>query len=386
MSRTPRPRVPGTALVAAVALATALTACSAPGESDDDTRSDSGPVKIAVVNARSGQLSSLGDWEHKGAKLAIDEWNKKGGIDGRRIEMKSFDDQGDPTTGTNLARKIDSGNYIAMIGTAESAVTIAMAPVLKQAGIPNITSGQADALVDQKSPFLFLNGPTSTTYDSTLAKHLVQDKGHKKIAMITNNGSFGKGEHDAFAEAAKDLGVTPVTDQVVTTDQKEFSAALTKIRSKKPDVVFIGSEEVEAGLIVKQARDLGITVPFAGAAPQGTPVFIDTAGKKAAEGTIVSSPYLGNDISPAARKFAAAYKAAYGEEAELHGAKAYDGTNILLTALENSDVATGKKLADAIRATTYDGLLGTFEFGADGVGITATTIGVIQDGKLVEQK
>jgi branched-chain amino acid transport system substrate-binding protein len=386
MSRTPRPRVPGTALVAAVALATALTACSAPGESDDDTRSDSGPVKIAVVNARSGQLSSLGDWEHKGAKLAIDEWNKKGGIDGRRIEMKSFDDQGDPTTGTNLARKIDSGNYIAMIGTAESAVTIAMAPVLKQAGIPNITSGQADALVDQKSPFLFLNGPTSTTYDSTLAKHLVQDKGHKKIAMITNNGSFGKGEHDAFAEAVEDLGVTPVTDQVVTTDQKEFSAALTKIRSKKPDVVFIGSEEVEAGLIVKQARDLGITVPFAGAAPQGTPVFIDTAGRKAAEGTIVSSPYLGNDISPAARKFAAAYKAAYGEEAELHGAKAYDGTNILLTALENSDVATGKKLADAIRATVYDGLLGTFEFGADGVGITATTIGVIQDGKLVEQK
>ncbi|MFE9687557.1 ABC transporter substrate-binding protein [Streptomyces sp. NPDC006285] len=386
MSRTPHPPVPRTALAAAIALAAALTACSAPGESDSDTQSDSGPIKIAVVNARSGQLSSLGDWEYKGAKLAIDEWNNKGGINDRKIEMKSFDDQGDPTTGTNLARKIDSENYIAMIGTAESAVTIAMAPVLKQAGIPNITSGQADALVDQKSPFLFLNGPTSTTYDSTLAKHLVQDKGYKKIAMITNNGSFGKGEHDAFAKAVKDLGVTPVTDQVVTTDQKEFSAALTKIRSKKPDVVFIGSEEVEAGLIVKQARDLGITVPFAGAAPQGTPVFIDTAGKKAAEGTIVSSPYLSNDISPAAQKFAAAYKAAYGEEAELHGAKAYDGTNILLTALKNSDVATGKKLADAIRATAYDGLLGKFEFGADGVGITATTIGVIQDGKLVEQK
>ncbi|WP_221358858.1 ABC transporter substrate-binding protein [Streptomyces beigongshangae] len=386
MSRTPRPSVPRTALVAAVALAAALTACSAPGESDSEAGSDSGPIKIAVVNARSGQLSSLGEWEYKGAKLAIDEWNKKGGVNGRKIEMKSFDDQGDPTTGTNLARKIDSENYIAMIGTAESAVTIAMAPVLKQAGIPNITSGQADALVDQKSPFLFLNGPTSTTYDSTLAKHLIEDKGYKKIAMITNNGSFGKGEHDAFAKAAKDLGVSPVTDQVVTTDQKDFSAALTKIRSKKPEAVFIGSEEVEAGLIVKQARDLGITVPFAGAAPQGTPVFIDTAGEKAVEGTIVSSPYLSNDISPAAQKFAAAYQAAYGEEAELHGAKAYDGTNILLTALKSSDVATGRKLADAIRATAYDGLLGRFEFGADGVGITETAIGVIRDGKLVEQK
>jgi branched-chain amino acid transport system substrate-binding protein len=236
-----------------------------------------------------------------------------------------------------------------------------------------------------KSDFLFLNGPTSTTYDSTLAKYLIQDKGYKKIAMITNNGSYGTGEHDAFTKAAKDLGVTPVTDQVVTTDQKEFSAALTKIRAKKPQVVFIGSEEVEAGLIVKQARDLGITVPFAGAAPQGTPVFTQTAGKEAAEGTIVSSPYLGNDVSPAAQKFAAAYKAAYGEDAELHGAKAYDGTSILLTALKNSKVATGKKLADAIRATRYDGLLGQFQYGADGVGITRTSIGVIKSGALVAQ-
>ncbi|MDA5147000.1 ABC transporter substrate-binding protein [Streptomyces sp. AD681] len=386
MNHPSRPSAPRTALISAIALAAVLTACSAPGESDSDTQSDSGPIKIAVVNARSGQLSSLGEWEYKGAKLAIDEWNKKGGIAGRKIEMKSFDDQGDPTTGTNLARKIDSENYIAMIGTAESAVTIAMAPVLRQAQIPNIASGQADGLVDLGSPFLFLNGPTSTTYDSTLAKYLVENKGYKKIAMITNNGSFGKGEHDAFAKAAKDLGVTPVTDQVVTTDQKDFSAALTTIRAKKPQAIFIGSEEVEAGLIVKQARDLGITVPFAGAAPQGTPVFIDTAGKEAAEGTIVSSPYLSNDISPAAQKFAAAYKAAYEEEAELHGAKAYDGTNILLTALKNSDVATGKELADAIRATTYDGLLGQFKYGPDGVGITETTIGVIQDGKLVEQK
>ncbi|WP_086728438.1 ABC transporter substrate-binding protein [Streptomyces carpinensis] len=386
MSRISQPSAPRTLLAAAIAVAAALTACSAPGDSGKSGGSSSGPIKIAVIDARSGQLSSLGNWEYKGAKLAVDEWNKKGGINGRKIQLKSFDDQGDPTTGTNLARKISSEKYIAMIGTSESAVTIAMAPVLKQEGIPNITSGQSDGLVALKSDFLFLNGPTSTTYDSTLAKYLVQDKGYKKIAMITNNGSYGTGEHDAFSKAVKDLGVTPVSDQVVTTDQKDFSAALTKIRANKPQVVFIGSEEVEAGLIVKQARDLGIAAPFAGAAPQGTPVFIDTAGKAAAEGTIVSSPYLSNDVSPAARKFAAAYKAAYGEDAELHGAKAYDGTSILLTALKNSNVATGKKLADAIRSTTYDGLLGQFQYGTNGVGITKTSIGVIKSGALVEQK
>ncbi|MFC4501618.1 MULTISPECIES: ABC transporter substrate-binding protein [Streptomyces] len=387
MSRIPRPLTTTSATACtAVVLTVALAACSAPGDSSSDSKASSGPIKIAVVDAQSGQLSSLGDWEYKGAKLAVDEWNKKGGIDGRKIQLKLFDDQGDPTAGTNIARKLASEKYVAMLGTAESAVTIAMAPVLQQAKIPNITSGQSDGLVALNSPYLFLNGPTSTTYDSTLAQYLIKDKGYKKIAMITNNGSFGTGEHDAFLKAAKGLGVSPSTDQVVTTDQKDFSAALTKIRSKKPQVVFIGSEEVEAGLIVKQARDLGITAPFAGAAPQGTPVFIDTAGKAAVEGTIVSSPYLSNDTSDASKKFAAAYKAAYGKDAELHGAKAYDGANILLTALKTSKAATGQDLADAIRATAYKGLLGDFAYDDTGVGITKTTIGVIRDGKLVAQQ
>jgi len=331
---------------------------------------------------RQDHLSSLGAWELKGAKLAVNQWNNGGGIDSRKIQLDVFDDQGDPTVGTNLATKIASEGYIAMIGTAESGVSIAMAPILQQHQIPNITSGQSPGLIAVKSPFLFLNGPTSTTYDETLAKYVVDTKGMKKVAMITNNGAFGKGEHDAFLKSLTNRGITPVSGQVVTTDQKDFSAALTAIRQKNPAVIFIGSEEVEAGLIVKQARDLGITVPFAGAAPQGTPVYASTAGAANVEGTIVSSPYLSNDSSPAAEKFAADYRAAYGEDAELHGAKAYDGTQILLTALKNSHVATGKALADAIRATKYQGLLGSFAYDDTGVGIFATAIGIINNGKL----
>ena len=375
-----------TTLVGAALLTLALTttACSAPGEKKDDKAGPTGvPIKLALVDAQSGQLSSLGAWELKGAKLAVDEWNAAGGVNGRQIQLDVFDDQGDPTVGTTLARKIDSEGYIAMIGTAESAVTIAMAPILKDAEIPNITSGQSPGLVAVGSPFLFLNGPTSVTYDETLAEYVVGTKGHKRIALITNNGSYGKGEHDAFTAALASRGVTPVADQVVTTEQKDFSAALTTIGQQNPDLIFLGAEEVESGLIVKQARSLGITVPFAGAAPQGTPVFADTAGAANVEGTIVSSPYLGNDVSEAAKTFAAAYLTAYGEEAEMHGAKAYDGAQILLTALKNSNVATGLALADAIRATKHTGLLGNFAFDASGVGITATSIGVITDGELV---
>ncbi|MEU8820207.1 ABC transporter substrate-binding protein [Actinoplanes sp. NPDC048796] len=376
-------RMRATALAVLAVVLTGAAGCSAPGSGKQESGNDSGPIKIAVVDAQSGQLSSLGAWELKGARLAVDEWNAAGGVNGRQIQLDVFDDQGDPTIGTNLARKIDSEGYIAMIGTAESAVTIAMAPLLKQAEIPNITSGQSPGLVATKSDFLFLNGPTSTTYDETLAKHVVDQQGITSIAMITNNGGYGKGEHDAFRKALEQRGVTPVADQVVTADQKDFSAVLTSIRQKNPKVIFLGAEEVESGLIVKQARDLGITSTFAGAAPQGTPVFLDTAGAKNAEGTIVSSPYLSNDIDEASKKFAAAYKAKFSEEAELHGAKAYDGTQILLTALKSSNVASGKPLADAIRSTKRDGLLGNFAFDETGVGIFETSIGVIKGGKLV---
>jgi branched-chain amino acid transport system substrate-binding protein len=378
-------RVRASYLAAVGVLTLAVTAaCGAPGESEDAGSSDTGPIKIALVDAQSGQLSSLGKWEYKGAKLAVDEWNKAGGINGRKIQMDVFDDQGDPTVGTNIARKISSQKYIAMLGTAESAVTIAMAPTLRQAEIPNITSGQSPGIVAVKSPYVFLNSPTSTTYDETLAKYLVDQKKMKKIALITNNGAYGKGEHDAFLTSLTNRGIKPVADEVVTADQKDFSAQLTKIRQKRPEVTFLGAEEVESGLIVKQARDLGITAPFAGAAPQGTPVFRDTAGVKNVEGTIVSSPYLSNDTSEATKKFAAAYKAAFGEDAELHGAKAYDGAQILLTALKNSNVATGKKLADAIRAVRHQGLMGDFAFDETGVGIKTTTIGIVRNGEVVE--
>ena len=185
-----------------------------------------------------------------------------------RSQLTLYDDQGDPTVGTELARKIASDGDIAMFGTAESAVTVAMAPILKSEKIPNITSGQSTALIALKSPYLFLNGPTGLTYDSTLAKYLVTTKGYKKIAMLTNNDSYGAGEENAMTSALKTLGVTPVAAKVVPADQTNMTPALNAIRGSNPQVLFIGAEEAQSGLIVKQARALGMTAVIAEGAPR----------------------------------------------------------------------------------------------------------------------
>ncbi|WP_326822620.1 ABC transporter substrate-binding protein [Streptosporangium sp. NBC_01756] len=363
----------------------ALAACSAPGQQAGQEADTTGPIKIANINAQSGQLSPLGHWEHKGVKLAIDEANKAGGVGGRQIKLDLFDSQGDPTVGTNLARKISSEGYVAMLGTAESAVTLAMAPILKDAKIPNITSGQSPKLAELKSPFLFLNAPTSVTFDETLAKYLVDDKGYKKIALISNNGAYGAGEHDAFLAALKSRNITAIADEVVTPDQKDFNANLAKIREQGPEVLFIGAEEVQSGLIAKQSRELGLKSLFAGGAPMGTDVYATTAGLGNVEGSIVSSPYLSNEASEPIKEFAAKYKAVYNEDARMHVAKAYDGASILIEALKQTKGAGGQPLADAIRGVKRAGLLGDYAYDESGVGIHATKIGLVKDGKVVPE-
>jgi branched-chain amino acid transport system substrate-binding protein len=389
MSRRQRYRFGAAVAVAAAALTAA--ACSAPGASSSAPAASgtsggasgstaAGPIKIAVVDAQSGASSDLGQFEWRGVSLAVNQVNAAGGIDGRKIQLKLYDDQGDPTVGTELARKIASDGDIGMLGTAESAVTIAMAPILKAEQIPNITSGQSVGLIAVHSPYLFLNGPTGLTYDSTLAKYVVTTKGYKKIAMLTNNDSYGTGEESSMTSALKALGITPVAAKVVPKDQTNMTPELTAIRSADPQVLFIGAEEAQSGLIVKQARALGLTAVIAEGAPAGTPLFLSTAGTANADGTIVSSPYLGNQASSAAQAFAAAYTAAYGSAPELHGAKAYDGAQVMIAALKACNGCTGLNLANAIRAVKYQGLLGDFAYDSSGVGIFATAIGIITNG------
>jgi branched-chain amino acid transport system substrate-binding protein len=201
--------------------------------------------------------------------------------------------------------------------------------------------------------------------------------------MLTNNDAYGKSEHDAFLAQLKQRGLDPTADQVVTPDATDMSGALSKIRDTNPQVLFIGAEEIQSGLAVKQARSLGIKAVIAEGAPAATPLYVSTAGVDNVEGTIVSSPYLSNDLNARTKAFAAAYRKAYGEEPELHGAKAYDGFMILAQALRSlKGKWTPDSLAQAIHKVKYTGLLGTFAFDGTGLGLHDTQIGIIKKGKI----
>jgi branched-chain amino acid transport system substrate-binding protein len=371
-----------TVIAAALAIGVLVSACGRESGGGDSSTAQK-TLRVALIGPQSGQLASLGDWDYKGVTLAAKEINAKGGAGGLKIQITRMDDQGDPTTGGNLARKAVSEHYNVVFGSSSSTISLAMLPIITGAKTAQITSGQADALTQQGSAYIFLDSPTSTTYDATLASYVLGKLGKKKVAMITNNGAYGKGEHDAFLAQLKKAGVKPVADKVVTPDQKEMSGPLSQIRSAHPDALFIGAEEVESGLIAKQARSLGIDATIVEGAPAGTPQYLDTAGKQAAEGTIVSSPYLSNDLNDRTKAFAAAYQKAYGETAELHGAKAYDGMQIVAKAAASvKGKVTNEAISEAMHRISYDGLLGHFQYNDKGVALFKTRIGVIKGGKV----
>ena len=365
------------------ALASTLLACGGQLSGSGSTTS-SAPIIVDLIGTFSGQNADLGAWAWNGVKLAVDQANAKGGMSGRKITLQRYDDQGQPTVGTDLAQRAISDKATLVYGSDLSTVTLVMIPTLTSAKIPEITSGQAPAILQQGSSYIFLDSTTSGVFDQTLADYLVQKRDIRSIAMITNNDAYGTGEHNSFLAELTKLNVKPTVDKVITPDQKDFTSALTEVRATNPQALFIGAEEVETGLIAKQARSLGVTASFTGGAPMGTPTYLQTAGADVADGTIMTSPYLENAANARTRAFAAAYRKAYGEDPELHGAKAYDGMSIFIAAMKKTHAdLSGPKLIAAVRSISYNGLLGHFKYDDKGLGLHATQIGVIKAGKVV---
>ena len=359
-------------------------ACGGQLASNNNNSSKGAAIKVDLIGSISGLNADLGNWAWDGVKLAVDQANARGGVNGRKIDLQQLDDQGQPTVATDLAQRAISDHVVMVYGSNLSSVSLAMIPVLTGAKVPQITSGQAPALLKQGSSYIFVDSTTSAVFDQTLADYLVQKRKLTSIAMVTNNGAYGKGEHDSFLAELTKLSVTPTIDKVVTPDQKDFTSVLTDVRATNPKVLFLGTEEVESGLIAKQARSLGITATFAGGAPIGTPTYVQTAGADVVEGSIMTSPYLSNNANARTRAFASAYRKAYGQDPELHGAKAYDGMSIFIAAMRKTpNNMSGPKLIAAVRSIKYDGLLGHFKYDDTGLGLHATQIGIVKSGKIV---
>jgi branched-chain amino acid transport system substrate-binding protein len=334
----------------------------------------------------SGTNAVLGDWMKKGVTLAVEEKNAAGGICGRPISIVIYDDEADPTKSVNLAQKVATEDkVVAAWATTNSTSALADIPIFAQYKIVQLTNGTNVDITNKGSAYVFRTCPAGTAYEIPLVEFLVKTKGFKKLAIITDTSAYGKGEADYQTAALKSLSLAPLALETYGIDDKDFTGQLTKILQTQPEVLLFGGSEIASGLIAKQARQLGFKGQMAGGPAIGTPKFVETAGADIAEGVFFTGAYPTNDLNDATRAFAKKYAARWnGEEAEIHGANTYDGTQMLMMAMEKAcPNLTGETIAAAFHTIKeYKGLQGVFNVQANGETLTSTLLGIIKGGKL----
>lgn len=388
-----------TILFAFVVLAVMLAACASPTAAPPPTTAPvqpaaatqapaaatGEPIKIAIIAAMSGTNASLGDWMKKGVTLAVEEKNAAGGIHGRPVQIVIYDDEADTAKSVGLAQKVATDDkVVAAWATSNSNSALADIPILQQYKIVQLTNGTNVDITNKGSAYVFRACPAGPAYENPLVDFLAKTKGFKKFALITDTSAYGKGEADYQTAELKVLGLTPLTRQSYGIDDKDFTGQLTAILQTNPEVILFGGSEVASGLIAKQARQLGFKGQMAGGSALATPKFAETAGADVVEGVFATAPYLTNDLNDMTKAFAARYKARWKEDPEVHGANTYDGTQMLLMAMDKAyPNETGEAIAAAFHTIQgYQGLQGTFNVSQNGETIGATQLGVWKAGKL----
>ncbi|MDU3221500.1 MAG: ABC transporter substrate-binding protein [Streptococcus thermophilus] len=327
-----------------------LVAC---GKSPDVTANAKGTkigdtIKIGVNMELTGAVAAYGKSEQNGIKLAVDEINKVGGVDGKKIELVTKDNKSEnaeaSTSSTNLAIQ---SNVNAIVGPSTSGAVAAASLVSQKTGVPLITpSGtQDDLTVDANGvkKFVFRTTFKDSYQGEVLAAYSYNTLNAKKVVLYYDNASdYAKGIADEFKRKYKGQIVTEAT---FTSGDKDYQSALTKFKDLDYDAVVMPGYYTETGIITKQARDLGIDKPILGPDGFSDEKFTELAGKKNASNVYYVSGYSTNvALSDNASGFIKAYEKAYKIEPNMFAALAYD--SVYMVAEASKGAKTSVDIAD----------------------------------------
>jgi branched-chain amino acid transport system substrate-binding protein len=323
------------------------------------------PIKVGVVLPLTGDLSKFGNIEKNSFMMGLEEINAAGGVNGRPIELLFADDASKAETGRSAVEKlIEQDKVIALTGGYSSAVTLAVASVADRRQIPFlVTTGSADMITEIDWKYVFrLNQPLSE-YSKALIEFLLEVLKPKSVAILYENGVFGRSGAVEFSEQASAAGWKIVLDEAYEPGTVDFKALLGKAKAAKPDVVYMISYVNEAALLMKQARELNFTPKvFAGAGAGFTlPEFLELAGS-AAENVLSASLWTPHVQYPGAKEYYNGYLKRFGAETEYHGAEAYASIYVLADALKRSKELTPQGIREALEKTNMMTAFGPVRF------------------------
>ena len=325
-------------------------------------------VKLGHVAPLTGPQSHLGKDNENGARMAVEELNAKGlEIGGAKVkfELVPEDDQADPKQGTIVAQKLVDAKVNGVIGHLNSGTSIPASKIYFDAGIPQISGSATNPKYTQQGfSTTFRVIANDIQQGKVLGEYAAKQLAAKSVAIIDDRTAYGQGLADEFEKAAVAAGVKVAAHEFTTDKATDFSAVLTKIKSKKVDVVFYGGMDAQAGPIAKQLRALGLKAKYLVGDGGYTPEFIKLAGP-AAEGSIASLPGVPLDQMPGGKAFADAFTAKYGE-IQLYSPYTYDAVMIMADAMKRANSVEPAKYLPEIGKTEYQGVTAKVMFDEKG--------------------
>lgn len=317
-----------------------------------------GPIKIGANLELAGDVSSYGQSIAEGIDLAVEEINKAGGINGQTIDLVKFDNKSDAAESTNGAIKLmTQDKVVAIIGAATSGNTKAMTQLANDNKIPVITpTGTAEDVTfkDGKlNEYMFRTCFIDPFQGDVAGRFALNDLKVKKAAVYVDNASdYSKGLGESFKAAFTKGGGEIVSEESFVAKDTDFRSTLTRIGGTKPDFLYVPAYYQEVGLIVKQARELGITVPIMGGDGLDSPTMLDLAGADALNQVYLTNHYSSKDPDPEIQKFVEAFKAKYnGKEPDAFAALGYDSVKFLADAIKRAGSTDSTKIKDALAST-----------------------------------
>jgi branched-chain amino acid transport system substrate-binding protein len=330
-------------------------------------------VKIGHVGPTSGAIAHLGKDNENGARMAIEDLNAKGvTIGGKKVkfELLAEDDAGDPKQGTAAAQKLVDSKVNGVIGHLNSGTSIPASKIYSDAGIPQISPSATN-------PKFTRNGYKTTFrvvaddvhLGGTLGKYAVTQLKGKSIAVIDDRTAYGQGVADEFEKGVKGAGGATVAREFTNDKATDFTAILTSIKAKNPDVVFFGGMDAVAGPMMRQMKQLGISAKFVGGDGICSSELPKLAAGTMADGQVVCAEAGG--VEGAAKKsmddFYAAYKKKYNDDVKVYAPYVYDALNVMVAAMVKAGSAEPAKYLPVLAATDgYKGVTGTIGFDSKG--------------------
>jgi len=318
-------------------------------------------ILLGEVGSLTGAQATFGISTRNGVELAINETNAEGGVKGKKLAVRVYDDQSKPEEAANAATRLITQDKVKIIlGEVASTNSIAMAHKAQEAGVPMITPSSTNEKVTAIGDYIFRVCFIDPFQGFVMAKFAKENLKTTKAAVLRDTKSdYSQGLSDVFIRKYTEMGGKIVETQSFAQGDTDFRSQLTAIRSAKPEAIYVPGYYNDVGIIARQARELGIKVPLLGGDGWESEKLWELGGT-AVVGSYFSNHYSPEDPSPRVQNFIAAYKKAYGSVPDSLAALAYDAAKVGIEAMRKAPSLENKDIRDAIAQTKdFPGVAGT---------------------------